>query len=60
MIREGNTCPTPMSVQECKPPLNCNEFAEARGADAIFIGVQSLDYSGYPDCRPQFIELSRK
>jgi 7-cyano-7-deazaguanine synthase len=31
-------------------------FAEARGADAIFIGVQSLDYSGYPDCRPQFIE----
>jgi 7-cyano-7-deazaguanine synthase len=31
-------------------------YAEARGADAIFIGVQSLDYSGYPDCRPQFIE----
>ena len=31
-------------------------FAESRNADAIFIGVQSLDYSGYPDCRPQFIE----
>jgi len=31
-------------------------FAEATGADAIYIGVQSLDYSGYPDCRPQFIE----
>lgn len=31
-------------------------FAEARGAGAIFIGVQSQDYSGYPDCRPQFIE----
>ena len=30
-------------------------FAEAQGADAIFIGVQSLDYSGYPDCRPEFI-----
>ncbi len=30
-------------------------FAEARDADAIFIGVQSLDYSGYPDCRPEFI-----
>ena len=30
-------------------------FAEAKGADAIFIGVQSLDYSGYPDCRPEFI-----
>jgi 7-cyano-7-deazaguanine synthase len=30
--------------------------AEARGAGVIFIGVQSQDYSGYPDCRPQFIE----
>jgi 7-cyano-7-deazaguanine synthase len=35
-------------------------FAEARGADAIFIGVQSLDYSGYPDCRPQFIEAFQR
>jgi 7-cyano-7-deazaguanine synthase len=35
-------------------------FAEARGADAIFIGVQSLDYSGYPDCRPVFIEAFQK
>jgi queuosine biosynthesis protein QueC len=31
-------------------------LAEARSADAIFIGVQSQDYSGYPDCRPGFIE----
>lgn len=30
-------------------------FAEARGMDEIFIGVNSLDYSAYPDCRPQFI-----
>jgi 7-cyano-7-deazaguanine synthase len=35
-------------------------FAEARDADAIFIGVQSLDYSGYPDCRPQFIEAFQR
>jgi 7-cyano-7-deazaguanine synthase len=35
-------------------------LAEAQGADAIFIGVQSLDYSGYPDCRPQFIEAFQK
>jgi 7-cyano-7-deazaguanine synthase len=35
-------------------------FAEARNADAIFIGVQSLDYSGYPDCRPAFIEAFQK
>jgi 7-cyano-7-deazaguanine synthase len=30
-------------------------LAEVKGAEAIFIGVQSLDYSGYPDCRPAFI-----
>jgi len=34
--------------------------AEARGAAAIFIGVQSQDYSGYPDCRPQFIEAFQR
>ncbi|MBB3763983.1 7-cyano-7-deazaguanine synthase QueC [Sphingomicrobium lutaoense] len=33
----------------------CLAFAEARGARDIYIGVNSLDYSGYPDCRPQFI-----
>ena len=30
-------------------------LAEARGARDIFIGVNALDYSGYPDCRPEFI-----
>jgi 7-cyano-7-deazaguanine synthase len=35
-------------------------FAEARRAEAIFIGVQSLDYSGYPDCRPRFIEAFQR
>ncbi|HVP96588.1 7-cyano-7-deazaguanine synthase QueC [Methanoregula sp.] len=35
-------------------------YAEAKGADAIFIGVQALDYSGYPDCRPAFIDAFRK
>ena len=30
-------------------------LAEATGARDIFIGVNALDYSGYPDCRPQFI-----
>lgn len=30
-------------------------FAEASGAAAIYIGVNALDYSGYPDCRPEFI-----
>jgi len=30
-------------------------LAEASGAGRIYIGVNSLDYSGYPDCRPEFI-----
>ncbi len=31
-------------------------FAESLGATDIFLGVNALDYSGYPDCRPEFIE----
>ena len=31
-------------------------LAEAIDAASIFIGVNSLDYSGYPDCRPEYIE----
>ncbi len=31
-------------------------WAEVVGAQAIFIGVNALDYSGYPDCRPEYIE----
>lgn len=30
-------------------------LAEAAGASDIFIGVNAIDYSGYPDCRPEFI-----
>lgn len=35
-------------------------WAEVIGAQAIFIGVNHLDYSGYPDCRPEFIEAFEK
>lgn len=31
-------------------------FAESSSSSDIFIGVNALDYSGYPDCRPEFIE----
>ena len=35
-------------------------WAEVLGANDIFLGVNALDYSGYPDCRPEFIKAFEK
>jgi len=35
-------------------------WAEVLGSSDIFIGVNALDYSGYPDCRPEYIEAYQK
>lgn len=35
-------------------------WAEVLGAGAIYIGVNALDYSGYPDCRPEYIEAFQR
>lgn len=34
--------------------------AETRDAEAVYLGVNALDYSGYPDCRPEFIDSFRQ
>jgi 7-cyano-7-deazaguanine synthase len=35
-------------------------WAEVLGAEDIFIGVNAVDYSGYPDCRPEYIEAYQR
>jgi 7-cyano-7-deazaguanine synthase len=35
-------------------------YAESRGAGKIYLGVNAIDYSGYPDCRPEYLTAFRR
>lgn len=35
-------------------------LAEAKGAQAIYLGINAVDYSGYPDCRPEYLEAYQR
>ena len=55
---DGASCGIPVTYVPARNTVMLSmalAWAEVLGADDIFIGVNAVDYSGYPDCRPEFI-----
>lgn len=62
-VPEGPTTGIPITYVPARNTLFLSlalGLAEVSEASALFIGVNAVDYSGYPDCRPEFIEAYEK
>lgn len=62
-VPEGETPGIPVTYVPARNTLFLSlamGLAEVQGAEALFIGVNAVDYSGYPDCRPEFIAAFEK
>lgn len=60
--KDGPTAGTPSTYVPARNSIFLSlalALAEARGAERIYLGVNAVDYSGYPDCRPEFLEAFR-
>jgi 7-cyano-7-deazaguanine synthase len=58
-VPEGGTSGIPVTYVPARNTIMLSlalAYAEVLDANDIFIGVNAVDYSGYPDCRPEFIE----
>ncbi len=58
-VPEGETDGVPVTYVPARNTIFLSlalAWAEVLHADAIYIGVNAVDYSGYPDCRPEFIQ----
>ena len=61
--QQGGSGPIPVTYVPARNTVFLSlalAWAEVLGADDIFIGVNAVDYSGYPDCRPEFIDAFEK
>jgi 7-cyano-7-deazaguanine synthase len=62
-IPEGGTTGIPVTYVPARNTLLLSlalGWAEVVGATDIFVGVNAVDYSGYPDCRPEFIDAFQR